>query len=413
MTEVAVGGLESAAEPRPDAARFPCFDGFRAAAALSVLLLHVAGASGETQRNRTLGPYLARLDVGVAVFFLISGFLLYRPFVAAHLAGDRAPAALPFFRRRFLRIYPAYWVATTAVVFVFKTWPGGSTIKDVKSFVLYYSLAHSYNLGTIFAPLLQAWTLATEVAFYLLLPAWAWLLWRVTARAAPARRVRIELVALAVLFSVSVLYRLVVKTSISDDTRVGQLLMWLPAWLDLFAMGMGLAVVRVWTTRRRLAAPLGLDRAYAPAACWALAALAFWACSTRLGIDRGSPGFTTAQDVGVHLLYGLTAFFFLLPGIFGPQDQGLIRRLLQNRVVQALGVVSYGLYLWHENWIDKFLDWRGIAAFSGDFWPMVGAVLGLTIVSAAVSYTVVERPALRLKRRRGPRPVAEAGEVAT
>ena len=103
MTEVAVGGLESAAEPKPDAGRFPCFDGFRAAAALSVLLLHVAGSSGATQRNRDLGPYLARLDVGVAVFFLISGFLLYRPFVDAHIAGGRAPATLAFFRRRFLR----------------------------------------------------------------------------------------------------------------------------------------------------------------------------------------------------------------------------------------------------------------------------------------------------------------------
>ena len=408
MTEVAVGGLESAAEPKPDAGRFPCFDGFRAVAALSVVLLHVAGSSGETQRNRAFGSYLARLDVGVAVFFLISGFLLYRPFVAAHLAGARAPAALPFFRRRFLRIYPAYWVATTAVVYGFRTWPGGSTIKDVKSFVLYYSLAHSYNLGTIFAPLLQAWTLATEVAFYVFLPAWAWLLWRASARATPARRVRVELVALVVMFAMSVLYRLVVKVSVADDTRVGQLLMWLPAWLDLFAMGMGLAVIRVWTTRRRVAAPVGLDRAYAPAACWTLAALAFWTASTQLGIDRDAHGFTTAQDVGVHLLYGLTAFFFLLPGIFGRQDQGAIRRLLRNRVLQALGIVSYGIYLWHDNWIAKFLDWRGIAAFSGDFWPMLGAVLGLTVVTAAVSYAVVERPALRLKRRRDPRPVDAA-----
>ena len=112
----------------------------------------------------------------------------------------------------------------------------------------------------------------------------------------------------------------------------------------------------------------------------------------------------------MHLLYGLTAFFFLLPGIFGPQDQGTIRRLLRNRVVQALGVVSYGIYLWHENWIEKFLDWRGIAPFSGDFWPMLGAVLGLTIASAAVSYVLVERPALRLKRRRGPRPEMHAAE---
>jgi peptidoglycan/LPS O-acetylase OafA/YrhL len=397
MTEVAVDGREPAAVAAPAPPRFPCFDGFRAVAACAVLLLHVAGTSGEMQANDTFGPFLARLDVGVAVFFLISGFLLYGPFATAHLAAERGPRALPFYRRRFLRIYPAYWVATTAVVYVFHTWPGG-TIEDLKSFVLYYSLTNIYNLGTVFAPLLQAWTLATEVAFYLFLPAWGWVLWRITARATPVRRLRTELVALGVLFVVSVLYRLIVKGVVTDETRVGQLLMWLPAWLDLFAMGMGLAAVRAWTRERRLAAPFGLDHRAAPAVCWVLAALAFWTASTRLGIDRASAAFTTAQDIGVHELYGLTAFFFLLPGIFGPQDRGLIRGLLRNRVAQALGVISYGIYLWHENWIAEFLDWRGIAPFSGYFWPMLGAVLALTVASATVSYLLVERPALRLKR---------------
>ena len=69
---------------------FPCFDGYRALAAGAVLLLHVGVASGFAFRHAGLGRYVFRLDVGVAVFFLISGFLLYRPFAAAHLAGGEA-----------------------------------------------------------------------------------------------------------------------------------------------------------------------------------------------------------------------------------------------------------------------------------------------------------------------------------
>jgi peptidoglycan/LPS O-acetylase OafA/YrhL len=398
MTEVAVGGLERAADTGREATRFPCFDGFRAAAAFAVLVLHVAYASGETQRNESVGLYLARLDIGVAVFFLISGFLLYRPFVSAQMSGRRGPAVLPFYVRRFLRIYPAYWLATTAVVYIFHTWPGG-TISGVKNFVLFYTLTHSYNLDTIFAPLLQAWTLATEVAFYLFLPAWALFMRRVALASSPVRRLRVELAGLAGLVCISFAYRMVVLTSISDDTRVGQLLMWLPAWLDLFAMGMVLAVARVWLNERGRRAPLGLERLHAPTVCWALAAFTFWIVSTQLGISRDTPGFTTAQDVGVHYLYGLTAFFFLLPGVFGPQDEGLVRRLLRNRVVQAAGVVSYGIYLWHENWIAEFFDWRDVPVFSGHFWPLLASVVVLTVASATVSWMAVERPLLRLKPR--------------
>jgi peptidoglycan/LPS O-acetylase OafA/YrhL len=399
MTDVAVGGIERSAAAAHDAGRFPCFDGFRAAAAFAVLVLHVAYASGETLRNEAVRPYLARLDIGVAIFFLISGFLLYRPFVAAQFAGRSGPAVLPFFARRFLRIYPAYWLATTAVVYLFHTWPGG-TISSAKDFVLFYTLTHSYNLDTIFAPLLQAWTLATEVAFYLFLPAWALLVRRIALTGSPSRRLRVELVGLAGLVCISFVYRIVVLTAVTDDTRVGQLLMWLPAWLDLFAMGMVLAVARVWLNERGLRAPFALERSHAPAVCWALAGLLFWVVSTRLGISRDTPGFTTAQDVGVHYLYGLTAFFFLLPGIFGPQDKGLVRRLLRNRAVQAAGVVSYGIYLWHENWIEMYFDWREVPVFSGHFWSLLAAVVGLTVVSATVSWIAVERPLLRLKPNR-------------
>jgi peptidoglycan/LPS O-acetylase OafA/YrhL len=398
VTEVAAGRVERAAPAQPPAARFPCFDGFRAIAALSVLVFHVAASAGSSLRRDGPGPYVSRLDFGVAVFFLISGFLLYRPFVASRLADRPGPAVLPFFRRRFLRIYPAYWVATVAVVYVFRSW-AGSTISDTKQFVLYFSLLHIYDFGSIFAPLLQAWTLATEVAFYLFLPVWAFAMRRWSVTRSPARRVRGELLGLGALFACGFTYRAVVLVCAPDD-RAGQLLMWLPAWFDLFAVGMALAVVSVWTGMRGGPAPFGLDHPRAPAVCWALAALTFWTVATRIGVDPRFPGFTTMQDIGVHELYGVTALFLLLPGVFGSQDTGAIRRILRSRVAQALGLVSYGIYLWHENWISEYLDWRNARVFHTPFWPLLGAVLALTLVSAAVSYVVVERPALRLKYRR-------------
>src|SRR5581483_7751680 len=65
---------------------FPCFDGLRAIAATAVLVHHAGFATGYSVNGR-FGALFAHGDAGVSVFFLISGFLLYRPFVASHLSG--------------------------------------------------------------------------------------------------------------------------------------------------------------------------------------------------------------------------------------------------------------------------------------------------------------------------------------
>src|SRR5918911_1023029 len=103
--------MELTASPRERARglTFPAFDGLRALAAGAVALTHSAFISGFNIRNNAWGPYFARLDIGVAVFFVISGFLLYRPFVLARFAVSDSPATLPYFQRRFLRIFPAFW----------------------------------------------------------------------------------------------------------------------------------------------------------------------------------------------------------------------------------------------------------------------------------------------------------------
>ncbi len=98
-------------------------------------------------------------------------------------------------------------------------------------------------------------------------------------------------------------------------------------------------------------------------------------------------------------LYGLFAFLLLVPAVFGPQDRSLIRRFLQCWPMAALGVISYGIYLWHLNLIYEFLDWTGWHEGMVPYWLLVLAVFGITVAFASTSYFGLERPILRYKRR--------------
>ena len=74
-------------------------DGARALAALAVLANHVALLSGWTGRHQGIGQYLARAEVGVSIFFVLSGYLLYRPFVADRFAGRERRDTRDYARR--------------------------------------------------------------------------------------------------------------------------------------------------------------------------------------------------------------------------------------------------------------------------------------------------------------------------
>ena len=142
--------------------RFPLVDALRAIAALAVLGAHAAFFGGAYDGHTALGPYAQRLDVGVTVFFLISGFLLYRPFLLARVDGEAAPATGAYAWRRFLRIVPAYWLALSVTVLALGT-PGVFTADGLPT---YYGLAQTYRTATIGGGLTQAWTLSIELAFY-------------------------------------------------------------------------------------------------------------------------------------------------------------------------------------------------------------------------------------------------------
>src|SRR3954471_11906406 len=187
--------------PPPGHPRFPLLDSMRAIAVLCVLVTHTSFLSGSNERA-WFGDFAARLDLGVTIFFLISGFLIYRPFVNSRLNGaPKTPLAI-FFERRFLRIFPAYWLALTVLAIA----PG---LPDVHSghFWVYYGLFQAYDPTWFDKGIGTAWSLSTEVAFYLLLPLYAW------AAARLARGIRLELGLLAALATASVVARALVASS--------------------------------------------------------------------------------------------------------------------------------------------------------------------------------------------------------
>jgi peptidoglycan/LPS O-acetylase OafA/YrhL len=382
--------------------RFPLFDSLRAIAALSVIGVHGAVSAG-IYNTSTLRLFVSHLDVGVTIFYVISGFLLYRPFARARLEGRASPEAKAYAWRRFLRIVPAYWVALTIIAAVQLDHSEVFTLVDVPR---YYGFLQVYDPGTAFKGIPQAWTLCVEVGFYVLLPLWALLMRRVPSGSDRAW-LRGELLMLGGLFLASFAYKaIMVHQGAITDPSFGPFMLSIPAFLDQFALGMALAVLSVWFADPSRSRPrlLGLVERR-PAVAWLCAAAAFTYVSIGTGFDpnAGKP-LTVFQFFAEHYAFAVVAVAVVVPGVFGDPAQGVVRRILGNRVLLYLGLVSYGLYLWHSAVFEQLNRW-GFGQVASETHPYAwyAAGLALTTLVATASYYAVERPALSLKGRVGAR----------
>src|SRR3954469_18887751 len=219
------------------ARRFPLLDSMRAIAFCCVLVAHAAFAAGFATDGSELTPYLARLDVGVRIFFLISAFLLYRPFVAARLRREEPPLVRAYAWRRFLRVAPPYWLALCVIAL----WLGAPGVFTVEHAPLYFGFAHIYDTHTLNVPgMPQAWSLCVEVSFYVFLPLYAALIRRI------AGGLRTELIGAAVLFGGGLAYKLwtLPKGPLTDASLL-RFHLALPEYIDYFAIGIALAAISV------------------------------------------------------------------------------------------------------------------------------------------------------------------------
>lgn len=382
----------SAAVPSAGSARLPTLDALRALGAVAVVGTHVAFATGAVTQG-VWGGFLARLDVGVAVFFVLSGFLLFRPYAHAAAVGDRRPGTVRYLWRRALRILPAYWLT---VIVCLSLVPANAQ-KPVEDWVRFLTLTHIYEHGWLSVGLVQTWSLATEVAFYLLLP--------LIAIASLGRRWRplrtaIILAAGSILITGAWLIGMttgVLKVTVHTS--------WLPTFAIWFGAGMALATAHV--ALRTESAPRSWSRlddlGRAPLACGVVALGLFAIVTTPLSGPRDLTPFAPAE-LGVKLtLYLGVAVMVLIPAAFNPQTG--VTLVLASASGRWLGAVSYGLFLWHPLVLEAVYFVMNRPNFSGGTASIFLLTLGCGLVVASVSYYIVELP-IRQWGARWPRRMA-------
>jgi peptidoglycan/LPS O-acetylase OafA/YrhL len=390
--------------------RFAELDAVRGLAATAVVATHVAFQTGRYNS----GPFdgaLSRLDFGVTLFFLLSGFLLFRPWLIARTHRRRTPASAGYLWRRALRILPAYWLAVVAAMVLIQD----NDISSASTWVRHLTFTQIYGSGHLTHGLTQTWSLATEVAFYLCLPLFAALL--LGRRAAGWRPGRI-LTGLAG-FELVTLGWLTLVTH-QPELQVRAASTWLPGHLGWFAAGMALAVVQVDSTRdgAREHRPFAWVRDAGDnlPANWLIAVGLFVLATGPLAGPRTLDAPTGWEAVAKHLLYGGAALFFLLPLVMAPLAGGPIRLVLALPPLRWLGEVSYGVFLYHLVVLHLVFRWTDRPLFSGTgFLPVFALTFAGAVIAATASYLLLERRALRAKSRfgRGPSTIHAAPTPAS
>ena len=322
------GGLEQVVA----ANRVSSLTGIRAVAALLVVATHAAYTTGK-YNSGYLGLVYSRMEIGVPIFFALSGFLLFRPWVKAAAAGDPAPSVRRYAWHRIRRIMPAYVVTVLLAYAIYHFRfagpnPGHTWIGLLRNLTLTQIYTDSYLYSYLHQGLTQMWSLAVEAAFYVALPVLAWLLLVVLCR----RRWRpgLLLTGLVALMAVSPAWLTLVHTTqwLPDGARL-----WLPTYLTWFLGGMVLTVL----------AAMGV-RCYGFVAV-PMAVLCYFIVSTPIG---GEPTTSPAELYEALIktgFYAVIAALLIAPLALG--NDGWYARILASRPMVWLGEISYEIFLVH------------------------------------------------------------------
>jgi peptidoglycan/LPS O-acetylase OafA/YrhL len=370
---------------------FPTLNAVRAIGAIMVVLTHAAFNTGRINEGWT-GAMLARFDFGVTLFFILSGFLLSRPWFLAAALGEHLPSSRHYLWKRALRILPLYWV----VVIVALLADPANDDAGVQEWVTNLTLTQLYVPDLLPSSLTQMWSLCTEVAFYVLLPLLCWVLIG-RFRRLDVRRV---LAWSAVLSTLGVAWQVGVAQIPGDEGHYAQ---WLPGYLPWFMVGIAFAAcsAALAVSAERNRAGLALERlGHDLTGCWILAAAVFAVACTPIAGPRLllAPG---AWEAGFKVvLYAVAGGFFVLPLVFGPERAGWARSRLSAPVPYWLGEISYGVFAIHMLVLNLVFHVLDLEVFHGRFLTVASLTLVITFALATMSFYLFERPILRAKNIR-------------
>ncbi|HME48194.1 acyltransferase [Mycobacterium sp.] len=352
----------------------PAVEGMRACAAIGVVITHVAFQTGHS--SGISGRLFGRFDLAVAVFFALSGFLLWRGHAAAARGLRRVPPTGHYLRSRFVRIMPAYLVAVVVILTLLPDAHGGGSLTV---WLANLTLTQVYIPLTLTAGLTQMWSLSVEVTFYLALPILALL-----ARRLPVRG-RVPAVAAFAAASLAWGY-------IPIHTAYGvNPLNWAPAYASWFGAGMLLAE---WT----FSPPGWMHRlARRRVLMAAIAIAAYLVAASPLAGPEGLTPATVEQFVVRTAMGAVVAAALLAPLVLDRPDTP--HRILGTTPMVTLGRWSYGLFIWHLAALNMVFPVIGRFAFTGNLPVVLMLTLIFGFAIAAVSYALVESPCRVALRR--------------
>lgn len=364
---------------------FPAVEGMRGVAALSVVVGHSIEYMYPT--NAFLYAFAGWISgVGLIVFFMISGFLLYRPFIAARSDGETVGSITPgFLARRAVRILPAYWVA---LIFL-SIWPGLTGFYD-GPWLPNFALIQIYDISWAGTGIGVAWTLCCEAAFYLALPVFALLLGRrgFGHGRAPRREMRWEFAALGLIGVACLVWR----AAFGTDGSTFYLLLNPLGTMIWFCVGMGLAVIEfspdtlLPRLRRLLANPI---------IGWTLAIGFLVVLLTKVDLKLGLP--LKLAVILQTLEITVIALGVMAPAVMSENGR-LVHLVFANRAIVFFGTISYGIYLYHLPIVQNAVTWPLIQDSGKPAVALGVFVLATATILGMASWYLIEKPLMRKVR---------------
>lgn len=375
---------------RDESDHFAVLTGLRGWAALWVYLFHAWSFATQARIVLPIGPLELDLTpllsiggAGVSIFFVLSGFLLSLPFAAWQAGDGRRPATGRYLFRRVARVFPAYYVQL-AILFLI-AWRAGDP-RPLDAGIVGRHLLMLFTpppLGT--HPLNGVWwTLPIEFSFYLALPFLATLL----------RPGRWWVLAVGAMATMALWRHAVVMWWLPAEPIPARVVAsyQLPGSMDMFATGMLAAVLHV--NRARLPGwllPRERHEQLGALGLGLLLAATYWLYYDGARYWADNPVFylwTPAVSLAVAAL--------VLAGLAGSR---LVQALFANRFMIVAGLCSYSVYLWHLPILLALQKLERLKTLPGDplAW-LLAASFPLVMVASLLSYLLVERPFMRLRR---------------
>jgi peptidoglycan/LPS O-acetylase OafA/YrhL len=395
-------------------------DGVRGLGALFVFATHVCLLADPALRDHPqinllhygwAAPILGHIDLALSAFFVLSGYLIARPFTRAYVTGGRPPSLRSYARNRVLRVVPAFYLFTILVLLRFglngslQTGHAAAHLATSSWWQVLgqFLFVQGQTGGPASIPIGPAWSIGSEVGFYFVIPLAAYCAFVVGKRLpGPYARGAFALAAIGFVMLVSVALHAVHKYDFAWLTAP-------PAILYAFMPGVALGIIEPLMAshirdRKRLSTTIA----------WAAFALGLLCALVYAASDYNVHETPIHHALGVRALLAAMSTGLLFFGLVVLQiGTGRAPRLFANKVLLWLGARSYSFYLVHI-WVLYELDHVLGSGHSLEtrLWVMAGIGFPLTVLSGALSYRYVELPFLQRKMRTTQHATADGAAIA-